>query len=533
MPFIQIENVGSVGIIEDLPDHNLPPEAWSAGRNVRFADGKVQKFQGEEDVFDTPSIEPHFLLPWKLTTEHRWIYADGNDIYYTNGTSSTQVTRYTTTPGDDDYTGGSRPIWTGGVLHGVPFLNHNNESDYPQQWDGSISRFKDLDNWPADHYCQVMRAFKNFLVALDITDSSGRYPTLLKWGHPADVGAVPSSWDETDATKLAGEYSMAQTGGFLVDCLPLFGTNMLYKSDAIWGMTPTGGLDVFRFNPVINTEGMLTARCGTAFKRNHFIVGSNDIYLFDGNNIQSIVNQRMRSWFFNTLDADQFDKTIVVPNYPKQEIWICFVEAGNPTGYLNLALVWHWTSNTWTLKELPDTAFLNYGEVSESSDTFNGASGTFDTDLGTFGSAGVSPADAQLLHAKASGTAAFIHGDVLYSTQGSAFNSYVERLGLAVVGTDRGGQLKSDPTKRKFLRGIYPKVESPVGVSLKISAGGQEYPGGPVTWSSPQTFNSETDTYVGFAVNAKYLAVKFEDDEGTVPWELSGYGLDVDIIGVL
>lgn len=533
MPFINIENVGSLGIIEDTPDHNLPPEAWSAGRNVRFVDGKVQKFQGEEDVFGTPSIDPHFLLPWRLTTEHRWIYADANDIYYTNGSSHTYATRYTTTPGDDDYTAGGRPIWTGGILHGVPILNHNNESDYPQQWDDGNSRFKDLDNWPANHYCQVMRPFKNFLVALDITDTGTRYPYLVKWGHPADVGAVPSSWDKTDATKLAGQYPVSQSGGFLIDCLPLYGTNMLYKSDAIWGMTPTGGLDVFRFSPIVDTEGMLTARCAAGFKQHHFVVGSNDIYVFDGRTPQTLVDRRLRRWFFNSLDNTHYDKTIVVPNYPKQEMWVCFVEAGNPSEYMNLALVWSWNTNTWTIKELPETAFLWHGQVDDTADTFNGSSGSFDTDFGAFGAAGISPAEVQLLHAKVYSSAAFIQGDSSYTSQGSAYNSYVERTGLAVVGADRQGQPKSDPTKRKFLRGIYPKIESTVGVTLKVSAGSQEVPGGPVTWSSPQDFNSATDTYVGFAVNGKYLAVKFEDEDGSVPWNLSGYGLDVELVGVL
>lgn len=532
MAFVQIENVGNVGLVQDWPDHNTPPEAWTEAANVRFADGKVQKIQGEEDVFDTPSVGPHFLMPWRVTADYRWIYADGTDIYYTDGSSSTYVTRYTTTPGDDDYTGGSRPIWTGGILHGIPIMNHNNESDYPQQWDTANSRFKDLDNWPANFYAQVVRPFKNFLVALDITESGNRDPFIVKWGHPADPGTVPSSWDPTDATKLAGVFPISQTGGFLMDCMPLFGTNMLYKSDAIWGMTPTGGLDVFRFGPLVTTEGMLAARCGSVYKNGHFIVGQNDIYLFDGRNPQSLVDKRLRKWFFNSIDATHYDKTIVVPNLPKQEIWICFVEAGNPTGYLNKALIWKWTNNTWTIKDLPDTAFLAYGQVDDDPDTFNASSGSFDTDLGAFGSAGISPAELQLLHGKVSGTFAFIHGDEGYQSQGSDYLSYVERTGLAVVGTDRNGNPQSDPSKRKFLRAIYPKIESSVGVTLKIRAGAQETPGGPVTWSAPQTFNSETDTYVGFAVNGKYLAVRFEDD-GQEPWELSGYTLDLDVIGIL
>lgn len=532
MAFVNIENIDRLGIIKDQPDHTLPPEAWSNGSNVRFVDGKVQKFSGEQDVFNTPEVNPHFILPWNTASGQRWLYADAEKIYHIAAGVSTNVTRYTTTQGDDDYSGASRPIWTGNILHGVPIVNHNNVTDYPQQWDFSTSRFKDLSNWPANTYCQAIRSFKNYLIALDITKSGNRYPYLVKWSHPADAGLVPTSWDETDATKLAGEFPLSQTGGFVLDCLPLSGSNIVYKSDAIWSMTPTGGLDVFRFSPIIQTLGMLATRCGTEIFGQHFIVGGDDIYLFNGNSPQTIVNERLRKWFYNNLHSTHYDKTVVIPNYPKQEVWVCFVESGSVSEYLTKALVWNWTTNTWTIKDLPATSFLAYGLIDTNADIFNTASGSFDTDFGPFNIANVAPGEKQLLHAKVYGTATFLQGDLDYTSQNNSYSSYVERTGLGIVGTDRTGQPKVDQTKRKFLRAIYPKIESTVGVTLNVYAGTQDFPGGPVTWSAPQEFNSNTDVKVNFAVNGKYLAVKFESSD-SVFWSMSGYSLDVDVIGNL
>lgn len=199
MAMIPIENVGAIGVITDVPSHKIPPEAWSTANNIRFVNQVAQKMQGQQVVYGTLGTAPHFLVGWNYTTEYRWLYASPTKIYYTNGAAHTNATRYTTTPGDDDYTGLTRPIWTGGILHGVPILNHDNGTDYPQQWDDALGRFIDLANWPTDYYCKSMNVWGNFLVACNITKPAGNNPYIVKWSDVADPGTVPGSWDETSA----------------------------------------------------------------------------------------------------------------------------------------------------------------------------------------------------------------------------------------------------------------------------------------------------------------------------------------------
>lgn len=533
MPLVAVENVGELGIVLDEEDYNLPPEAWSGGENVRFIDGYVEKFPGETAVFGTPSVAPHWLLPWKVTTEYRWIYAGTADVYYYNGSTHQIITRYTTTPGDDDYTAGTRPVWTGGVLHGVPILNHDAGTDYPQQWDGALSpaRLKDLANWPASTYARVIRPYKNFLIALDVTKSGTRYPYIVKWSHPADPGTVPTSWDIADATKLAGEQTIAQSGGFLQDCLPLGDTNILYKSDAIWGMQLSGSLDVFRFFEISGTVGALAPNCIAEFYRQHFVVGAADIFLFDGVRPRSIISRKMRKWFYGVLDPDYYEKTVVTVNYSSREVWVCFVESGGTSTYLNKALIWNWERNNWTVKDLDEISFMASGEVGTSApDTFDGSSGTFDTDFGIFGSAtGIAPAELKTLQSRAYATAAFLQADSGYTNRGTNYTSYVERTGLTIVGRDRGGNPKVDQGSVKFLRAVIPKISAQIGTVIRVYAGAQDYPEDSVRWEGPYDYIVGTSTHINFTVSGKYLAVKFEDTNN-VPWKLSGYLLDIDVI---
>ncbi len=531
MAIVRIENVGSVGIIKDLPAHELPPEAWSDGQNVRFTDTKAQKISGETSIYSAPTVAPHWLLPWDTASGFRWIYAGTGQVHYvvSSGTS-TNITRYTTTPGDNDYTAGARPVWSGGILHGLPILNNNNGVDNPQSWNTATNRLQNLPNWPANTKCEVLRIYRNFLVALNITTASGNFPHTIKWSHPADPGTVPVTWDESDATKLAGERALSESTGFLVDCLPLLGQNILYKTDSIHTMRLSNSQFVFAFDEISSSIGALTINCIREFFGQHFVVGTNDIVLFDGRKPTSIVNQRVRKLFYDSLDPDFWNKTYVMVHYPRREIWVCYVQTGAAVDYPNTALIWNWDTNSWTIKDLPDIAYSATGEVVEvNSATFDSSSGTFSTDTGPFDDSEGSPANRQILHARAKTTASFYKGNDSYQSAGTSYTSRLERTGLAIAGVDRQGRPKVDPSSVKFLRSVFPKITAPSNATVQISVGMQETLGGAITWEGPYDFEVNVDTRVDTCLQGRYMALKVEDT-GNQLWEMTGYALDIEVI---
>lgn len=534
MANVPIENVGAFGIIKDASSHTLPPEAWSDGGNVRFIDGKAEKIMGLEEVYTTPTVAPHWLLSFPEVASNSWFYASDANIYQTDGTTHTNVTRYTTTPGDDDYTGNPRPLWTGGVLHGVPFANHDAFVDPPQQWDSALSRFKDLTNWPASTYCKSLRAFKNTLVAMDIQISGTRYPYMIMYSHPADPGSMPSSWDHTDATKLAGRHTIAQSSGFLLDSLPLGDVNVLYKTDAIWGMQYAGLPNIYRFWSMVDSFGALGPRCMREFFAEHFVVGQNDIVTFNGIRPNSVVSSKYRKWFYANLSPEYYDRTVVVPNYANNEMWIAFVDKTSTSDYLTKALIWNWVTGTWSIRDLPDIAFLETGKVTSPASTFDSQVGSFNSAVGTFdGLASAIPADDQLLIAKAYSSNQLLKADSTYTDRGTGYTSYLERTGLAIVGRDRQGRPRTDQSSIKFLRSIYPKIEAATPVTFNVYAGVHDTPSSAVTWYGPFTFNTGTDVKVDPCISGRYLAVKFEEVGGENPWAFIGYNLDIEIVGGL
>lgn len=537
MPMIPVENLAKSGIVLDIPAHELPPEAVSGGNNIRFYENAIRKVGGYTAEPAPLSIVPYGLFHWKTgSDENRWIYCGTDKVYYTYNDTHYNITRYTTTPGDDDYTGGTRPLWTGGILHGVPILNHDNlGNDYPQQWDGATNRLKDLSNWPANVYAKVIRPFQNFLIALNLRESGTDYPYKIRWSSPADPGTVPTAWTAA-ATNLAGSHTIAQSGGHLVDCLPLMGQNILYKEDAIWAMRLSGNQYVFNFYELSNMIGALTQRCMIPFYNSHFVVGSDDIVIFDGTSPKSLVTNTVKKSFFNAVHGTNWKYTFVVPDYKFRELWICFCSAGNATAHCDRAMVWNWSTNTWSFRDLPDLTDAKNAYVARGTGiTFDGATGTFDDADGTFDGSALSPASLTLFGASAGANAAasdlFVFEDG-YQADGSNYESFVERTGLPIVGTDRQGNVKVDPLSVKFIRSFIPKIIAQIGTELEISVGMQDDLNGPVTWEGPYTYTVGTTVKIDTALSGKYLAWKCRALSNKA-WALTGFKVDLDVISEL
>ena len=224
MPLIKVKNTGKIGVIRDLSDHELPINAWTDCKNIRFLDGMAEQFLGHGEVYATPPVTPYHILPCVIGTERYWLYAGSQKIYAVNVAGGvvthTNITRQTAGV-DVNYTGALN-AWTSTLLGGVPILNAGNVTDPPQSWDLNVANnCAALANWPANTYCKALRSYKNFLIALNITKTATNYPFMVKWSHPAVPGAVPSSWDETDPTKDAGEFDLAEGYDPIVDGLQL------------------------------------------------------------------------------------------------------------------------------------------------------------------------------------------------------------------------------------------------------------------------------------------------------------------------
>lgn len=523
MTIVQLEPAGKVGLVVDQPTSQLPAIAWDQLVNARPRDGRLVRVGGETQVFGTPLATPVWMMYFPTAAARWWLYASLTKLYAYDMTNGAH---YDITPVGTTFSAESIHRWQGTSIGGIPVIN--NGVDDPQVWTPAVSTtdVTALPNWPAGYKAQVIRAYKNFLVALDVTKAGGtRYQQMVKWSHSADPGTVPSSWDETDATLDAGEVELAETPDALVDCLQLRDVNILYKENTVWGMQHVAGSSfIFRFYRLFaEGAGLLATECAQPFRNGqmHFVVGNDDVYVHNGQEARSVANSRVRRTLFNAIDGTYYKRTFVLPLYRESEMWVCIPEQGTATGDPTMAWVWNWKDDTWHQRELPPLGFGAAGVVVDvaAGDTWDASTGTWDS--------GTAPWDGfieRALNGLVSTGGVFKKVDSGESTR----RVRLRRSGLAFAGQRFDGTLTTDLTTVKLVRRVWLEIEGTGSAPLDIYVGTQDTYSDGITWNGPYQYTIGTSKYVDCLVAGRILSVRIEEPAGfTGSWTMSGFALDV------
>lgn len=531
--------MGALGIIQDTPAYDLPPEAWSGGTNVRMRDNSVWKSLGFEKVLDPPSIVAYSLVPaFTVSGNQLFAYPGLAAVHATDGVAHADITRLS-----GAYTGGKDDLWNGGSLGNIVVLN--NGKDIPQVWDtpALATDLIDLPNWPANTEAKVIRVFRRFLVAFDVTKSGTREPQLVKWSDRADLGAVPSTWDETDPTNRAGEWPLIETDGAIIDALPLAGVNFIYKEDEIHTMEEIGGNFVFRFTKKFGQVGLLAQRCVKEYQKKdrhvHVLMTPEDVVQHDGFQMTSLLDDKMRRFYKGRIDPDKANRSFLGVNYVDDEMWVCIIEAGEE--YASIALIINMKDGTLSLRDLPKISGMAWAAIdpNAASTTYDSQTQPFDATPGQFGQRIFAPGSKRMIlvdpdDAGAGADPSFYLGDQTFQFDGQDFLASIERTGLAVVGQDRFDNPKVDTASIKLVTEVWPRVRLINGTSINVYVGAQDSTEGPVTWSPAMPFNPATDDKVDVdpPIEGRYIAVRFETPANTsVQWKLDGYDLEIFVIG--
>jgi hypothetical protein len=97
MPLVPIEQVGQVGIIQDVPPYELPPNAWSGGNNVRVLDSGIKKIRGYTEALKTITFPPYYLTPYEDSAgTYYWLAFGQNKVAVWDGSTWTDITRQAT-----------------------------------------------------------------------------------------------------------------------------------------------------------------------------------------------------------------------------------------------------------------------------------------------------------------------------------------------------------------------------------------------------------------------------------------------------
>lgn len=507
---ITIPALGSVGIVRDVPAHELPLSALSDVQNIRMRNGSAERITGDQATFATPSVTPYGL--WLYSTDSKsYLVHAGLAAFYVDDGSTNPPTRtdITGTPPTGDI--GDR--WTGGVLGGV--LVVNNGVDKPMFWGGdTAANFATLTNWDANWTCKVMRPFKNYLVALDVVKGSTRYSHMVKWSAAAEPGTLPT-WDETDPSTDAGEVDLAESGDQMVDAVQLGDSLIIFKSSSAYAMTYIGGQYIFQFRKLPVIGGMLTTGCGAQVPGGLVVLTPGDAVFFDGVQAKSILTGKLREWLFGNLNSEYFNRAFVSANLQRSEVWICVPFGGS--NYCNKAIIWNYEENTLTERDLVDASCGISGQFVYQ-ETWGGDSDTWADDESTWNYSGAQLAQNFMVIGTTEPN--LLIADVGGAFHGTPHESKIERTGLSF----------DKPDTVKVIKSVTPRIDAVAGTVVYIQVGGAMDAEGDYTWSDPVTYTVGTTRKADAFATGRFLAYRIYST-GSPIWSVRSIDLDVQEMG--
>ena len=251
----------------------------------------------------------------------------------------------------------------------------------------------------------VIRAFGDFLVAgnlveyfnRNVLDNDGNLlrveqvdvrnlAGIVRTSDVASPGEVPTNWNPFAAgVSTADEFVLTATG-VVQDMGELQGNLYIYSNRSISVMRQTGNPQVpLAVTPITENYGAQTTEAVLEFDGKHFVIGSQDIYLFGGHpgSIQSVSDQRVRRFFFDNLNPLHNQRMFTLRYAQRDEIWICYPTTSSLRGECDQALIWNYRQNNWTIRELTSVVAGDVGPVPggglpTSTNSFTGSTGSLE-----------------------------------------------------------------------------------------------------------------------------------------------------------
>ncbi len=528
---VRFDNVATHGIVRDTPPIELPAAqdglAWTDGQNIRFHDGKAEKFLGEVVLFSTSATclwaEWCGLGP-DANDRVLWAFLQDNipnPLNLINVATAGAATNPIPLPATTAWTAAGRFEMQG--CHFPPYMvinawRRSGLGVNPVQFVVTVTPTASFQSMVYDasagttwgglgYTAKVIRPLGRFLVALAYDD--GTYtPDGVWWSTDAAANAMPGTWNPADTTENAGQTELPGSGE-MIDLVPLREDGIIYKQYGAWRMRFVGGANVFDFEQIFERHGMFARDCGVALEDRHIVLGTDDVYMHNGVRATSIADRRTRRYIMDRMRRG-ITAAKLIHNQERGEVWFAIdqQDEDNHRNFVpNIVHVYDYLNDTWGTRDIPVSTAQN----------FAGGPLPKRVSLTVYGFTVTNTSETYGFARRIARTSDVgIHiTDTEFSMNGTVMTSYVQRTGLDF---DNPGQVK-------LLRKVWPRMTATSG-SVEIRVGTQKHPEDTVTWSDYRTFTPGTDDAVTFDAKGRYHAIEFRSS-ANMNWTLSGFEVEI------
>jgi hypothetical protein len=536
MVMLPVRDLGATGLITDVSPYNLPLNAYSKAFNVRFDEGKVKRASVFRTIVDNSGFLPRAAVANTPSSGFDTLVCVADDWSIQELINGTYFDRSGSITGSSD----PRPFASTSLAN-ISYINR--EDRVPVYRTANGTNYADLPNWPSDHRCKSLRAYGDFLVALNTTETLVNYPTRVRFSDIALANSVPSSWDETDTTKSAGFNDLVDLKDPILDGLALQSNFIIYSQSEVMLMEFVGGTFLFNFRKLFNDAGLINTNCVVEVEGKHYCFTKSDIYVHDGTSKESICDNRIREFVFKNMNAKNVDRYFVHHDPVLNEVHFCF-QSGDPDAYFpnanrcNRSAVYNYRNNTWSIMDLPNvsaSSVINVNNVKTYSEsttiTYDGVGGSYYDQEDSFNRQSVMIGESDttdgITSAKVYGLDTADNGRMTFEIDAEATKPVLlERIGMDM------DEIRERISGYKVVNAIYPQIQTQNTqlTNVTFEFGASDIPQNTPTFSESRTYDIASDYKIDSRVSGRYLSYRliFSDNKDV---EFSGFDLDVTTTG--
>jgi hypothetical protein len=530
-----LRNLAKYGVISDGDAYSIPSEAFTAGVNVRFRNGKVSSGPVFRNVLPLGTTDPRFTCASNPTQGLDLLF-----VGYKNGTVSLISNGAESAYSISGYTPASlEATWSSTTLAGVTYINRSDRSPWYLRTSDTAFQNLALAGWTSTWSAALLRSCAGALVALNVTKGATASPTMVKTSSIPLAGTVPASWDQTDPATLATENILAEMQGPITDGCPLGNDLVIYGFKEAWLMQADRSSAVYSYTKLPFQKGALNANCSVEWDGKNVVLGANDIWMHDGNTEKSIADGRVRDFIFGSLNLSKASRCFVKLNPRMNEIVFAYVSGDQLTAFSSSAVdgcnkqaVWNYVDDTWTFDDLPSVFSATEANLSVSltyasiTSNYNTVGGSYQDQEDGFKRTTVYVGSVNSTYSLTASLYAFdLFGQGSTVSHAVDLNAtktrYLERDGLDL------DELSEDLRTYKVLASAYPQARLGSGAAnLMMAAGASDGFNVAATISGYQPYNGNDLYKCDFNVAGRFISYRLSFDDYK---EMAITGLDFDI----
>ena len=401
---------------------------------------------------------------------------------------------------------------------------------------------------PFDWKAGRIRSFRNYLVALDLTEGGVNLPQRVRWSNVAYVNELPPDWIEDDEARDGGFNDLTDANGRIIDGVPLRDSFVIYTDQETYLMEYVGGILIYQFKKLFSDSGILAPECAVEFEQKHFVITKDDIFVHNGSSKQPVASGRVKQFLIDEISSVNPYATKVFAYTPQKEIWITYVGPGQRSTTdtsvewsCNRCAVWNWEWDTWYFMDIPESFDVNmapppdlttpeWDDFKEEDDYWDSAK--WETyQWSELGKDFINRIPYVASRDKALYTVDIGEDQISWVPNANA-DGYEEKVRPVVAELTKThldmDEVVENTRSHKFIKHITPQFRGSGNIHCYV--GGSYNATQEPSWDNYQIFDIEEDVKIDAFSNNRYPALKFVDF-GKGEWSFIGYDVDFVVEG--